>query len=134
MQVNINIVDFSLPPSTAPDAAPNITEIVSPTSTSIRISWNPPPLELQNGILTDYLVFYTSNPELSMDMLQPLPTPSTTITLTDLNISTDYTVYVAATTVAGVGPADVAVVMTLNDSKAFLSEIYIQCTSKFYGH
>ena len=65
-----------------------------------------------------------------MDMLQPLSTPSTTITLTDLNISTDYTVYVAATTVAGVGPADVAVVMTLNDSKAFLSEIYIQCTSK----
>ena len=59
-----------------------------------------------------------------MDMLQPLTTPNTTITLTDLNIFTNYTVYVAATTVAGVGPADVAVVTTLNDSEAFLSELY----------
>jgi len=127
MQVNINLVNFSLPPFTAPDAAPNITEIASPTSTSIRISWDPPPLELQTGILTDYLVFYTANPELSMDILQPLPSPSTTITLTDLNISTDYTVYVAATTVAGVGPADVAVVMTLNDYTHQILNLIVLC-------
>jgi len=52
-----------------------------------------------------------------MDMLQPLSTPNTTITLTGLNIFTDYTIYVAATTVAGVGPADSVVLTTVNVSK-----------------
>ena len=101
----------------APDESPTITESVSPTSTSLRISWVPPTPEKRNGILTDYVVCYTSNPALPVDMWQKTSTPNTTITLMDLSIFTDYTVLVAASTVAGVGPSASVVVKTLNDSK-----------------
>lgn len=48
-----------------------------------------------------------------MDMLQ---TPNIR-TLPDLTIFTEYTVYVAASTVVGVGPADWIVLTTANFSK-----------------
>ena len=51
-------------------------------------------------------------------MWQKTSTPSTNITLTDLNIFTEYTVSVAAATVAGVGPYASVTVQTLSDSKS----------------
>ena len=45
---------------------------------------------------------------------------NTTITLTDLSIFTEYTVSVAAATVAGVGPDDLVAVRTLSDSESKL--------------
>ena len=104
----------------APDEAPDITESMSPTSTSLYISWNPPSAEKQNGILTDYVVCYTDNDELAVDMWQKTSTPTTNITLTDLSIFTEYTVSVSAATVAGVGPSDTVNVQTLSDSKSII--------------
>ena len=102
----------------APDEAPDITESMSPTSTSLYISWNPPSAEKQNGILIDYVVCYTDNDELAVDMWQKTSTPTTNITLTDLSIFTEYTVSVSAATVAGVGPSDTVNNKTLSDSKS----------------
>ena len=101
----------------APDEAPTITKSVSPTSTSLCLSWSPPSPEKQNGILTNYTVTYTNDPNLPIDMWQTRITPDASITLTGLNIYTEYTVSVAAATVAGVGPRARVVVRTLNDSK-----------------
>ena len=105
----------------APNAAPAITESGSPTSTSLRISWSAPTFEKRNGILTDYVVCYTIDPELPMDMWQKTSAPSTNIILTGLSIFTEYTVSVAAATMAGVGPFDSVTVQTLNDSKSCIS-------------
>ena len=102
----------------APEVAPAITEGISPTSTSIRVSWSAPAAEKQNGILLDYVVYYTTDPELPMDMWQMTSAPDTSITLTGLSIFTEYTVSVAAATVAGVGPYDLAAVQTLSGSKS----------------
>ena len=112
----------------APDEAPAITESMSPTSTSLYISWNPPAAEKHNGILIDYVVCYTDNDELPVDMWQKTSTPNTNITLTDLSIFTEYTVSVAAATAAGVGPSYTVNVQTLSDSKSSImplrSEVY----------
>ena len=109
----------------APDEAPDITESMSPTSTSLYISWNPPSAEKQNGILTDYVVCYTDNDELAVDMWQKTSTPTTNITLTDLSIFTEYTVSVSAATVAGVGPSDTVNEKTLNDSKSSVCPTFV---------
>ena len=108
----------------APDEAPDITESMSPTSTSLYISWNPPSAEKQNGILIDYVVCYTDNDELAVDMWQKTSTPTTNITLTNLSIFTEYTVSVAAATVAGVGPSDTVNEKTLNDSKFSIAHTF----------
>ena len=104
-------------PYAAPDEAPTLIKHFSPTSTSLRLFWDPPSQEKRNGILTNYTIAYTSDPDLPMNMWQTRSTPSVSITLTGLSIFTEYTVYVAASTVAGVGPGVSVVVRTLNDSK-----------------
>ena len=104
----------------APDEAPAITESVSPTSTSLRISWSAPAADKHNGILIDYVIFYTNDAELPVSMWERTSTLNTTITLTDLSIFTEYTVSVAAATVAGVGPDDSVAVRTLSDSESKL--------------
>lgn len=103
---------------TAPDEAPNITNVNSPTSTSLMISWTAPSVDKQNGLLTEYMILYTNDVELPMSEWQMDSTLDTSITLTGLRIFTNYIVSVAATTIAGVGPYDAPVqVQTLSDSK-----------------
>ena len=118
----------------APDAVPVITESVSPTSTSLRISWSAPAVEKCNGILIDYVVCYTTDPELPMDMWQKTSAPSTDIILTGLSIFTEYNVSVAAATMAGSGPFDSVTVQTLNDSKQFciIERLYYICTTSLF--
>ncbi|CAI8026225.1 Receptor-type tyrosine-protein phosphatase delta [Geodia barretti] len=100
----------------APDAAPTITTSVSPSSTSLLVSWDPPVADKRNGILRDYIVYYTSDAELPMSMWERTSTPDNGITLTRLRIFTLYTVSVAASTTAGVGPYDTVEFRTLNDT------------------
>ena len=109
----------------APEVAPTITEGISPTSTSIRISWSAPPVKKRNGLLTDYVVRYTTDPELLMDMWQKTSATHTSITLTGLSIFTEYTSSVAAATVVGVGPYDSVTVQTLNGSKLHMFLLYV---------
>ena len=52
-----------------------------------------------------------------MSVWETVSTPANSITLTRLSIFTEYSVAVAASTAAGVGPFDSVEVQTLNDSK-----------------
>ena len=120
----------------APGAAPTILSSSSPSSTSLLISWRAPVEDQRNGILTDYLVYYTSNATLPMTMWGRTSSPDNSVTLTGLSIFTVYTVSVAASTVAGIGPYDSVEIRTLNDSKdhtihAYLVKPAYQCLFSF---
>ena len=96
-----------------PDAAPVIIEAFSPSSTSLYLSWDPPPPELHRGILTGYRITYKI---VAMDRSVQITT-NTSITLEDLNAFTSYQVSVSAGTVVGYSPEDTINIMTLDDSK-----------------
>uniref|UniRef100_A0A9J8D3I0 Receptor-type tyrosine-protein phosphatase S n=1 Tax=Cyprinus carpio carpio TaxID=630221 RepID=A0A9J8D3I0_CYPCA len=72
-------------PQTQPSAPPQEVKCTSPNSTSILVSWKPPPVELQNGIMTKYTIQYAE------------------LVLTDLHAETMYSVTVAAYTTKGDG-------------------------------
>ena len=71
----------------------------------------------RNGILTDYVVYYTNDANLPMSVWERATTAGDSISLTGLSIFTEYTVSVAASTAAGVGPYSTVELRTLNDSK-----------------
>ena len=71
----------------------------------------------RNGILTDYVVYYTNDASLPMSVWERATTADDSISLTGLSIFTEYTVSVAASTAAGVGPYSTVELRTLNDSK-----------------
>ena len=103
-----------LPNTQVPRAAPTIRGIVSPSSTSLLLSWNPPPPETRNGILNRYIISYRASQGNRTD--KSVAAHNTNVTLRGLQIFTEYTVYVAASTKAGVGPANSVTLRTLNDS------------------
>ena len=99
-----------------PDAAPNITEAFSLSSTSLYLSWDPPPPELHRGILTGYrITYYIENMDPTVQT-----TTDTSITLEGLDAFTSYQVKVSARTVVGYGPEGTTNVMTFDDSKSVL--------------
>ena len=99
---------------TGPDAAPVITEAFSASSTTLYLSWDPPPPELHRGILTGYrITYYIENTEPAVQT-----TLDTSITLENLNAFTSYKVNISAETVVGYGPEGTINVMTLDDSKS----------------
>ena len=69
-------------------------------STSISLSWEPPPQERQNGVVTGYLVNIT---EVETGNTSQLYTSSTSITLSSLHPSYTYICSIAAVTI-GPGP------------------------------
>ena len=91
-------------------------------STSLRITWEPPLLQDQNGVIRGYNISYNvSNSEEETDFF----VSSTTIDLTGLQKFTFYDVSVQAFTV-GSGPTVSTVVRTDSDGKlcklTFLTE------------
>ena len=43
----------------APESPPKDVVLSSVSSTSILVSWTPPPAELQNGVITQYRIYVT---------------------------------------------------------------------------
>ena len=108
---------------TVPDEAPALLDIFSPSSTSLYLSWDPPPVSLQRGILTGYQIVYRNlNISDSIDMTTT--TADTSITLENLGKFSVYSVSVSAGTVVGFGPGNETTFRTLNDSK----HTYKSCT------
>ena len=99
--------------STAPSASVVNLEGVNISSTALRISWLPPPLGDQNGIIQFYNVSY-GLPTQDRSQYTTLSTNETMIDLTDLEKFTDYTVFVSAVTIAS-GPEDSVTVKTDSD-------------------
>ena len=99
----------------APSVPPNRVSAVSSNSTSIHLSWNPPPVEQQNGEIDFYIVVCI---ELNTGAtLSRHRTEMTDTTITGLHPYYTYRCNVSAITV-GEGPfSDSVEVTTLEDSK-----------------
>ncbi|XP_056265318.1 protein tyrosine phosphatase receptor type Db isoform X13 [Pseudoliparis swirei] len=92
-------------PQTLPSAPPQDITCASTSSTSIVVSWAPPPLEFQNGVITGYSIQYskTEGHKMSKSVDGILPESSPYL-LEDLEKWTEYGITVRAQTEAGDGP------------------------------
>ena len=87
---------------TAPSYPPSNYTAVALSSRSILLTWNAPPAEGQNGIITGYTINIT---ELETGDVSTMFTESHNLTLYSLQPFTTYGSLVSAQTVAGRGPA-----------------------------
>ncbi|CAL9700303.1 unnamed protein product [Knipowitschia caucasica] len=92
-------------PQTLPAAPPQNITCSSPSSTSILVSWAPPPVEFQNGIISGYAIQY-SNTEgnKTFKTVNGVPPESASFLLENLEKWTEYGITVRAKTEAGDGP------------------------------
>ena len=98
----------------APDGAPENVTGSATSSTSIKITWDPPERNLQNGYIVQYRVTVT---ETETGTVSKWNVTDTSLTVTSLHPYYVYTVSVAAETV-GIGPySDGVNVTTDEDSK-----------------
>ena len=108
LQLCTVIVSFCLAPSGPPQ---NLTgEFIN--STSLRITWDPPLFNDQNGVIRGYNVSYN----VSADGEESIFVRGTTVELAGLQKFTFYNVSVQAFTV-GSGPIDYTVVQTDSDGE-----------------
>ncbi|MEQ2200693.1 hypothetical protein XENOCAPTIV_001758, partial [Xenoophorus captivus] len=93
-------------PQTQPTAPPQDVKCHSPSSTSILVSWRPPAVELQNGILTQYTIHYaaTEGEDTAARQVSGIPPESSKYLLENLEKWTEYRVTVTAHTDVGAGP------------------------------
>ena len=84
-----------------PNGPPASSTAVGLTATSIQITWQPPALPDQNGVITGYVIIVTS---LETTISQQFATNSTSLTVPNLDAFSNYVCIVAATTAVGRGP------------------------------
>ncbi|KAF3837007.1 hypothetical protein F7725_004471 [Dissostichus mawsoni] len=96
-------------PQTQPSGPPQEVKCFSSSSTSILVSWRPPPTELQNGIITQYTIQYaaTEREETTVHEISDIPAESSQYLLENLEKWTQYRVTVRAHTDVGAGPESV---------------------------
>ncbi|TRY72933.1 hypothetical protein DNTS_001127, partial [Danionella cerebrum] len=101
----------------APSAAPQqvtVLTVGSQNSTSISISWDPPPAEHQNGIIQEYKIWCLGN-ESRFHVNKTVDAAIRSVVVGGLQAGVQYQVEVAASTSAGVGEFR-DVVMSRNNS------------------
>ncbi|XP_066552441.1 receptor-type tyrosine-protein phosphatase S isoform X2 [Amia ocellicauda] len=89
-----------------PSAPPQDIKCSSSSSTTILVSWRPPPVESQNGALAGYRVRYQSigGEDITPKEVTEIPALTNQILLEGLEKWTQYRVTVAAYTAVGPGP------------------------------
>ena len=97
--------------STAPSSAPRSVTVVAVDSTSVRVSWQPPPFENRNGIISGYHVRVLGLNSQPDNTVLP-PVNATMLLVEDLHPFYAYRFSVAAETVA-IGPFSTAVTQKL---------------------
>lgn len=102
--------------SLVPTASPLLPGASALSSESIEITWQPPPLPDQNGVITGYVVNVTS---LDSAVIQQISTTATnTLLVSGLSPFTVYSCIIAARTAVGLGPyTTVVTVQTLEAGK-----------------
>ena len=94
----------------APSAIPLNVIGVNSSSTSLSISWKPPPESDRNGNILGYnITYFTIN---DSDLMTNITTSDTMTNITGLLVYTEYNVSVAAYTSVGSGPFDTVTVRT----------------------
>ena len=89
-----------------PSGPPQDVRCYSSSSTNILVSWRPPPVELQNGIITQYTIQYaaTEGEDTTTQQITGIPPESSQYLLENLEKWTEYQVMVTAHTDVGAGP------------------------------
>lgn len=88
-----------------PSAPPQDITCTSPSSTSLLVSWAPPPLEFQNGVISGYSIQYsTTEGNKTSKRVDGIPPGSSSYLLENLEKWTEYGIMVRARTEAGDGP------------------------------
>ena len=106
---------FPLICSCAVPGVPQSVNVISPSSTSLLVTWDHPLAPDRNGVITGYTVIRQSGSEKNVTELL---NNDTSHLLADLVPFTDYNITVAGNTSAGQGEFTVPFVMrTLNDSE-----------------
>ena len=85
-----------------PSGPPTNVTATSLSSTSIKLTWMPPPLHNQNGIIREYIIHYYVS-ETRESVVKQSPDNYTSTIITDLQPYYTYSFKVAAVTV-GAGP------------------------------
>ena len=87
--------------STAPTSPPLNLSLVASTSTSVTLSWAPPPTQYQNGVIMGYTLQVFNSQQ---GLLRETNTSSNGSTVDSLRPNTTYLLKVAAMTDVGRGP------------------------------
>lgn len=89
-----------------PSAPPKEVTCFSSSSTSVLVSWKPPPVEHQNGIITKYTIQYaaTEGEDTSLKEIKEILPERSQYLLENLEKWTEYRVTVTAHTDVGEGP------------------------------
>ena len=109
---------FTLGTCTAPTSPPSNCTAVALSSRSILLTWDAPPAEEQNGIITGYIVNIT---ELETGQVSTIFTESHNLTLYSLQPFTTYGFLVSAQTVAGRGPTTHFLFVTTQEEGSYMS-------------
>ena len=97
-----------------PTAAPINPNGSSPSSNSIRLSWNPPPFEHRNGMIRSYIVNLT---ELETNISSTYTSLGTTLTINSLHPYYRYQFTIVAVTIGSGPPTAAFIVQTQEDGK-----------------
>jgi len=102
-----------------PSKAPDVFTVTAKTSTSITASWQLPPADDRNGVITGFKLFYKKNGFAGSQIVEDINNGSTlTKDVTGLDEYTEYQFQVLAYTSAGDGPkSSVKSETTEEDSK-----------------
>ncbi|XP_035877501.1 receptor-type tyrosine-protein phosphatase delta isoform X5 [Phyllostomus discolor] len=100
-----------------PSAPPQDISCTSPSSTSILVSWQPPPVEKQNGIITEYSIKYTAvdGEDDKPHEILGIPSDTTKYLLEQLEKWTEYRITVTAHTDVGPGPESLSVLIRTDE-------------------
>ncbi|KAG8522153.1 Receptor-type tyrosine-protein phosphatase delta [Galemys pyrenaicus] len=100
-----------------PSAPPQDISCSSPSSTSILVSWQPPPVEKQNGIITEYSIKYTAvdGEDDKTHKILGIPSDTTKYLLEQLEKWTEYRITVTAHTDVGPGPESLSVLIRTDE-------------------
>uniref|UniRef100_K7G3H2 Receptor-type tyrosine-protein phosphatase S n=1 Tax=Pelodiscus sinensis TaxID=13735 RepID=K7G3H2_PELSI len=100
-----------------PSAPPQDISCTSPSSTSILVSWQPPPVEKQNGIITEYSIKYIGidGEDDKPHAILGIASDTTQYLLENLEKWTEYRISVTAHTDVGPGPESLSVLIRTDE-------------------
>ncbi|XP_053928536.1 receptor-type tyrosine-protein phosphatase F isoform X12 [Cuculus canorus] len=94
-----------------PSAPPQEVECISTSSTTIRVSWVPPPAQSRNGVITQYSIAYQAveGDDNTKHVVDGIGREHSSWEIKDLEKWTEYKVWVRAHTDVGPGPESIPV-------------------------
>ena len=106
-----------LPALTVPGAPPDLVKAYAESSTSIRVVWQPPPENQQNGKITYYKIHYVVSTRLDSEAtVLEIKNPDTReFVIDELRKWTEYRIWMLAGTQIGDGPISYPVVVKTDE-------------------